>query len=134
MNTAFLSTKQIEPVMSRVPPHLAEIALALREIVLAAAPDASERVLRRGLGYHRAEKGGPVRAGVCQIEIWPDHVRLAFIHGAFLPDPEGLLQGERQFKKYVRIERYEDAPWEALDALIRASAVYEPGGGRQGRT
>jgi hypothetical protein len=68
-----------------------------------------------------------VRAGVCQIEIRPDHVRLAFIHGAFLPDPEGLLEGEPRYKKYVRIECYEDASWDVLEALIRASAAYDPG-------
>ena len=127
MNAAFLSTAQIEQVLTRYPTHLVEIALALREMVIEIAPDAVERVLRRGLGYHRAERGGPVRAGVCQIEIRPNHVRLAFIHGAFLPDPEGLLEGEPCYKKYVRIECYEDAPWDVLEALIRASAAYDPG-------
>jgi hypothetical protein len=125
--TQFLTLAEVERVLTRVPAHLAEIALALRELVIEIAPDASERVLRRGLGYHRAERGGPVRAGVCQIEIRPNHVRLAFIHGAFLPDPEGLLEGEPRYKKYVRIECYEDAPWDVLEALIRASAAYDPG-------
>jgi hypothetical protein len=127
MNAAFLSTAQIERVLTRYPTHLVEIALTLREMVIEIAPDAAERVLRRGLGYHRPERGGPVRAGVCQIEIRPDHVRLAFIHGAFLPDPESLLEGEPRYKKYVRIECYEDAPWDVLEALIRASATYDPG-------
>lgn len=124
----FLSALEVERVLVRYPAHLVEIALALRETVIAIAPDAVERVLRRGLGYHRAGKGGPVRAGVCQIEIRSDHVRLAFIHGAFLPDPEGLLQGGPRYKKHVRIECYEDAPWGALEALISTAAAFDPGG------
>jgi hypothetical protein len=123
----FLPTLQIQKLLARYPPHLVEIVLELRDMVQAIAPDAVERVLRKGLGYHRAERGGPVKAGVCQIEIHRDHVRLAFIHGAFLSDPIGLLQGERLYKKYAQIKQYEDAPWEALADLIRASASFDPG-------
>ena len=65
-------------------------------------------------------------AGICQIGIFPDHVRLGFIHGAFLPDPEGLLVGEPKYKKHLRIYRFEDAPWEYIRRLIEASSRFDP--------
>jgi hypothetical protein len=54
------------------------------------------------------------------------HVQLAFIHGSFLPDPHGLLQGNTQYKRFVRIYSYEEAPWEALKELIQASSRFDP--------
>ena len=122
----FLHTVQVERLLSYEPPHLVEIALALRDLVAELAPDATERRLRLGLGYHDAARGGPVSAGICQILIMDDHVRLAFIHGAFLSDPHALLRGEPRFKKYARIDTFESAPWEDLRQLISESARFDP--------
>jgi hypothetical protein len=122
------STAKIERTLARYPQRFAEIALELRNIVLAAAPQATERILADGLGYHNAERGGPVKAGICLISIHEDHVRLSFIHGAFLPDPQGLLQSEegRKAKRYLTIESYVRAPWEAIEELVRAHADFDP--------
>jgi hypothetical protein len=53
-------------------------------------------------------------------------VRLSFIHGAFLPDPIGLLVCKQRYKKYVELHSYEETPWEQLEELIRASAEFDP--------
>jgi hypothetical protein len=58
--------------------------------------------------------------------VHAEHVRLSFIHGVFIEDPQGLLQGERIAKRYVRLESYESAPWEALGELIRTAAMFDP--------
>jgi hypothetical protein len=115
-----------ERLLQRFPQHLTDLALELRGMVVREAPYATERALRRGFGYHHQAKGGPVAAGICLIEIWSDHVRLAFIHGAFLDDPAGLLQGKARYKKYVRLTSYDKAPWDALRELIRAAAAFDP--------
>lgn len=122
------STTEIQRVLERYPQRLAEIALELRNIVLTAAPQATERALAGGLGYHDAARGGPVKAGICLISIHEDHVRLSFIHGAFLPDPQGLLQSEggRKAKRYLAIDSYEEAPWAAIEELVRAHAKFDP--------
>jgi hypothetical protein len=122
----FLSSQEIERFLQHKPPHLQEIALELRSLIAAAAPQATEKIQWKGLSYYDAERGGVVKGGVCQIEIHPDHVRLSFIHGAFLSDPGALLQGERKVKRYVRLSKYEDVPWEALLALIQASSEFDP--------
>ncbi len=51
---------------------------------------------------------------------------LAFIHGAFLPDPEGLLEGEQIAKRFVKLTSYEQVPWDAIQNLIDASSRFDP--------
>jgi hypothetical protein len=122
----FLSTREVDSFLLYKPPHLCEIALELRNLIALVAPYATERILWKGLSYHDASRGGAVKGGICQIEIHRDHVRLSFIHGAFLRDPEGLLEGDRKAKRYIRIQSYDDAPWEDLKRLIEAATEYDP--------
>jgi hypothetical protein len=121
-----LSVHSIEKFLEHFPPELHDIVWELRNIVASVAPAATEVTRRNGLTYFHQQRGGPVSAGICQITILSNHVRLAFIHGAFLPDPESLLEGDRLYKRYVRIESYEQAPWDALKDLIASSSRFDP--------
>jgi hypothetical protein len=98
-----------------------DIAYELRNLISKYAPNVTERILWGGLSYHDTTRGGAVKGAVCQIELHGNHVRLSFIHGVRLPDPRGLLEGDRLSKRYVRLERFEDIPWDALGDLIRAA-------------
>jgi hypothetical protein len=117
---------QIETFLSYTPPHLHDIVLELRNIIASVAPDAAEVVRWGGLSYFHEGRRGIVSAGICQIGLGEDHIRLEFIHGAFLPDPHNLLHGMQKAKRFVRIESYEDAPWEQLKELIAVSATFDP--------
>ena len=121
-----LSSREIETFLTTTPAPLQEIVLELRNIIFTTAPDAVEVIRWGGLGYHHAGRGGIVSAGICQIGIHEDHIRLAFIHGAFLPDPKGLLEGDRKAKRYVRITSYDGAPWSDLEQLLAQSAAFDP--------
>ena len=119
-------TRDIEIYLAYLPPELRDIVLELRSIIASIAPTATETIRRRGFTYYHAERGGPVSAGICQIDLQRDHIRLAFIHGAFLPDPQGLLEGDRLNKRYVKIYSFDQAPWDDLQELIAASAHFDP--------
>jgi hypothetical protein len=122
-----ISIEQIEERFRLLPPDQLDIIIELRNLVAAIAPEAAETVRRDGLVYFHAGRGGPVSAGICQIWIRPGHVRLAFNHGAYLPDPRGLLVNEgRRVKRYVPIAGYDTAPWDDLRALIEASNRFDP--------
>jgi hypothetical protein len=125
-SAGFRSYAEIERLLGFVPPQLKEIALELRNLVAKACPQATERVLWGGLSYHDSAKGGPVKGAICQIEIEKDHVRLGFIHGARLRDPNSLLKGKRLSKRYVVIHSYDEAPWKAILALIQEAAQLDP--------
>jgi hypothetical protein len=118
--------REVERILEHVSPELREIILELRNLVASVAPEATEEFRNKGFIIYDARRGGPVSAGICQILIIRDHVVLAFIHGAFLPDPKKLLEGGSRYKKFVRVSSYEDAPWEALKDLIEASFHFNP--------
>lgn len=121
-----LPIHQVESFLRGKPKELQDIVLELRNLIAAVASDAVEVVRWRGLNYVHAGGGGIVSAGICQVEVHADHVRLSFIHGAFLPDPCELLQGDRKAKRYVRLESYESAPWDDLKELIVCAAQFDP--------
>ena len=121
-----LPTSSIAHQLEHMNPELRDIVLELRNLVAEVTPFAAETFHSRGFSYFDDRRGGTVSAGICQVIIMEDHVRLAFIHGAFLPDPKGLLLGDAKYKKYIRINHYEDAPWEYLKDIIAASADFDP--------
>jgi hypothetical protein len=121
-----LPAKFIEKHLQYVRADLRDIVLEIRNIVASVAPGATESQHSRGFSYYYKARGGQVSAGICQIGIYPDHIRLGFIHGAFLPDPQGLLVGEPKYKKHLRIYHYEGAPWEYMKMLIEASSRFDP--------
>jgi hypothetical protein len=123
---AMLSLHTVEKSLEHIAPGLRDIIFEIRNIIAAVAPDATEVMHSRGMNYFHAERGGLVSAGICQILIERDYVGLAFIHGSFLPDPRGLLEGEPKYKKFVRIYAYDDAPWDYLRDLIAASSRFDP--------
>ncbi len=121
-----LPTREVEEFLKGISLHLKEIVFELRSIIVSVAPDITEVILWRGLSYYREGRGGPVSAGLCQIGVGRDDIRLEFIHGSFLPDPWHLLEGNRKYKRYVRLASYESAPWEALKELIASAAEFDP--------
>jgi hypothetical protein len=125
-NPGFRPYAEIERFLNFAPLQVKEIALELRNLVAAACPQATERIRWGGLSYHDPAKGGPVKGAICQIEIEKDHVRLGFIHGAWLEDPHALLRGRRLSKRYVVVNSYEETPWEAISALIQEAAELDP--------
>jgi len=119
-------TKEIELCLQYMPAELRDIVLELRSLVVSVAPTATEVVHHKGFTYYHEDRGGPVSAGICQIRLQSDHIRLAFVHGAFLPDPRGLLEGNQKAMRYVKLYSYDRAPWDDLKALITASAQFDP--------
>ena len=121
-----LPIHHIENFLKFTPHHLQEIVLELRNVIMAVAPDATEVVRWGGLSYFHEGHGGIISAGICQIGIHKDHIRLEFIHGVFLPDPGQLLRGTQKYKRYVQIDSYENAPWNNLRELIANSSKLDP--------
>jgi hypothetical protein len=121
-----LTTAEIQNHFSMVPSEWMDIILELRSQIAQIAPGVTEELRKNGLSYYFADRGGPVSAGVCLIVVKEDHVRLGFIHGAFLPDPNRLLQGDRIAMRYVTISSFDTAPWDALATLIESSSRFDP--------
>ncbi|MHB8960661.1 MAG: DUF1801 domain-containing protein [Candidatus Limnocylindrales bacterium] len=114
-----------EVLLEDFPPAMAALAQGLREGVLAAVPDAVERVRPgwRVIGYDV-----PVGRGRLAYFAWvmPEraHVHLGFPKGVRLHDPEGVLQGEGETKsaRWFTLTTPEDLRNPRLGAFARAAA------------
>jgi len=124
--SGFLSSVEIERFLSFTPPEVMDIALELRNFVSSVCPYATERILWGGLSYHNPAKGGPVKGAICQIELDKSRVRLSFIHGVRLRDPESMLVGDQLSKRHLPIVSYEQAAWESIRGLIEEAAALDP--------
>lgn len=123
-----LPTQVIAGHFCYLAPDTLSAMLELRNIIARITPGATEEIRRQGLVYYDAARGGAVSAGICQILIDKGSLRLCFIHGAFLPDPSGLLlsEGERLYKRYYPMPDYERVPWNEIEELIVASSRFDP--------
>ena len=121
-----LSSGIFEKKIATFPFEIQEIAMELRNLVAEIAPQATEKVHSRGFSYYFIERGGPVSAGICQISLFPDHVKLGFIHGAFLHDPKGILVGKTKAKRYLVITHFLDPDWDYYRYLIQEHAKFDP--------
>lgn len=121
-----LSLHEIEIFLQHTSAQLQDIVFELRNIIAGVAADTVEVIRWGGISYFHEGRGGIVSAGICQIGIHEDHVRLEFIHGIYLSDPQHLLQGSQKVKRFVRLTSFDDAPWANLKQLIEESARFDP--------
>lgn len=92
-----ISISELEKRLALLSRDTIEILLEIHNIVTNLAPYAEERLDPKGITYFDSTRGGPVKAGICQIQVKSDSLRLVFIHGSFLPDPAKLLRERRTF-------------------------------------
>lgn len=116
---------EVRRFLESVSPKLRDTVDALREAVRRIAPDAEETVLWGGLSYHSPWVGGRVKGAICQISVKGSDVRLEFIHGIRLADPDGLLEGDRLSKRYVSVRSVADARQASIARLIREASAVE---------
>ena len=110
-----------DELLAPVPPHLRDVAEALRAVVRRAVPNAIEAVRPgwRLIGYNVPfGRRAPYFAFV-----WPEpeHVHLGFEHGILLRDPAGVLHGaELRLRKvrFVTLHRADEIPADVLAALV----------------
>jgi hypothetical protein len=120
-----VSSDDVRVFLDGLTPDAREIVVALRKAVVRTAPDAEETLLWGGLSYHTPWIGGRVKGALCQITAKRGEVRLEFIHGVRLADPEGLLRGDRLSKRFVPIRSVADAQRSEIVALLREAATIE---------
>lgn len=114
-----------EALLEDLPVPMAVLAQSLRELVLAAVPEAVERVRPgwRVIGYD-VPLGGRRTAFFAWVMPEREHVHLGFPHGVRLHDPDGTLQGEGETKRarWFTLERPEDVTNPKLASFARMAA------------
>ena len=114
-----------EAFLAGYPDGIREAADILRAVVRRAVPDAIERVRGgwRLIGYEVPV--GRRSRYFAYIAPEPIHIHLGFEHGAWMTDPDGLLEGAHLGLKQVRYTTFVEGqpiPTDALVALTREAA------------
>jgi hypothetical protein len=60
-------------------------------------------------------------AAFAYVNVFRDHVNVGFFHGAFLPDPAGLLEGTGKRMRHVKLRPGTAVDAAAVGALIDAA-------------
>jgi hypothetical protein len=106
---------EIRAFLAERHPEVLDLALWVRQIVLDAEPDLTERLYGGwdGIGFHHPEAGY-----VCGLFPRAEEVRLLFEHGARLSDPHGILEGGGTQTRIIRIRDRGDSLGEAIGGYV----------------
>jgi len=101
-------------------PEVRAIVEHLRTLVKETVPEAEERVYP---GWHAFGYRHPEAGYFCGIFPYDDMVKLYFEHGASLPDPDGLLEGDGKRTRYVVARTEESLRLSDVKDLLRAAVL-----------
>jgi hypothetical protein len=100
---------------------IADLALALREIILEEVPDASEsiyQVYTVAIWFGFSDK---MKDMFCYIATNERHINLGFPRGSTLPDPNHVLEGEGKAMRHIKFANQSDLERSFVRRYIRAS-------------
>lgn len=113
--------RQLLDFLSAYDRPVADLALALREIVLEEAPDAVEKVYQTYTVAIWFGFGPKMKDMFCYIATASRHVNLGFGRGASLPDPNHVLEGEGKMMRHVKFRSERDLERPFVRRYIRAA-------------
>jgi hypothetical protein len=97
------------------------LALALREIVLQAAPDAVEQLFRNHASALWYGVGPKMPDMFCYIAMASRHVNLGFCRGASMTDPAGVMEGAGRAMRHVKFRSESDLQRPFVRAYLRTA-------------
>src|ERR1700758_837789 len=103
-------------------PHVSDLTLAMREVVLEEAPDAIESIAKGyALAIGFSFTGKPLKDGFCHIVTYETHVNLGFNRGALLPDPNRILAGTGKAIRHITIHNQNELEHPAIRRYLQAA-------------
>ena len=106
---------QVCRFLSRLTPPLDDVAGRVRALVRELAPEATESVKWRNLHYE-------LNGGLCMLAAGRGYLRLEFVNGASLPDPNRVLEGSgRAGGRHIKLADPESVGGTEVRDLLRAA-------------
>jgi len=100
---------------------IANLALALREIILEEVPDASESVYQVYTVAIWFGFSGKMKDMFCYITTNARHINLGFPRGSTLPDPNRVLEGDGKVMRHIKFASERDLERSFVRRYIHAS-------------
>src|SRR2546423_2143615 len=101
--------------------HIADLALALREIILEEVPYASESVYQVYTVAIWFGFSGKMKDMFCYIATNARHINLGFPRGSTLPDPNRVLEGDGKTMRHIKFASQRDVERPFVRRYIHAS-------------
>jgi predicted metal-dependent HD superfamily phosphohydrolase len=113
-------SQDVRDFLEQSHPELVDLALWVRAVVLEAEPDLTERVYRGwdGVGFRHPDAGY-----VCAIYPRGEAIHLLFEHGARLPDPDHLFEGQGTQTRFVRVTAPDDDLARSISSYVRGAVA-----------
>lgn len=112
-------TKELDRIIAKQPPQMAKLMKAVLAKLRPRFPGAVEMVYdkKRGMvvGFCPDERASNV---INSIGVYSKWINLYFFEGNTLPDPDGLLQGEGNIVRHIRLTSADDLDRPAIRALL----------------
>jgi hypothetical protein len=112
--------------------HISDLALALREIVLEEAPDASESVYQVYTVAIWFGFSGKMKDMFCYIATNAKHVNLGFPRGVSLADPQRVLEGDGKTMRHIKFASLGDVERPFVRRYIQAAMEQAAPAGARG--
>ena len=113
-------------------PHISNLALSLREIILEEAPDASESVYQVYTVAIWFGFSGKMKDMFCYIATNAGHINLGFPRGSTLPDPNRVLEGDGKTMRHIKLASQADLNRPFIRRYIRTAMEHAAPAGTQG--
>jgi len=110
-----MAAKTVDEYVAGLEGWQAEAITAIRQIVREAAPKASESIKWAQPVY---EENGPF----AWVKAYKSYVNFGFWRGAQLADPKGLLEGDGDRMRHVKIASPADVNQSALKRFVKEAA------------
>jgi hypothetical protein len=116
--------------------HISDLALALREVILEEAPDASESIYQVYTVAIWFGFSGKMKDMFCYIATNAGHVNLGFPRGSSLPDPNRVLEGEGKAMRHIKLRSQRDLERPFLRRYIQTAMeqAAQPGASGTGKS
>src|ERR1700681_2651275 len=101
--------------------HISDLALALREVILEEAPNASESIYQVYTVAIWFGFSGKMKDMFCYIATNAGHVNLGFPRGTSLPDPNRVLEGEGKTMRHIKFASERDLERPFVRRYIQAA-------------
>ncbi|WP_078382219.1 DUF1801 domain-containing protein [Sutcliffiella halmapala] len=103
---------EVTDLIEKLPEHIQEITLNLRNIIFEASPELVEEIKWSKPSY--AQSGL-----VCYLAPAKNHVNLGFYQGSELNDTEGVLQGTGKQMRHIQVKKVENIRPDLYISLIQ---------------
>jgi hypothetical protein len=114
--------RQLLGYLAAYDPHISDLTLALREVVLEEAPEAIESIVKSyavAIGF--SFTGKPMKDGFCHIVTYSSHVNLGFNRGALLSDPKKLQTGKGKSIRHITIRDHKEVDGPVVRRFLQAA-------------